>query len=158
MSLRFAHTNIRVKDPAASLRFYRVLGMELVGCLVMSERYYLLYLGTRDDDQTTIELTVNETGGKDYDRSPGSGHFALAVGDLDACVAALDAASFKTEQAPFNPNGRADLRVCFVADPDGHRIELIDGRFPTPDDDLPATIRSLSNLGYGPYVPCAPRP
>jgi lactoylglutathione lyase len=142
MSLRFAHTNIRVKDPAASLRFYRALGMELVGCLTLSEQYYLLYVGTKDDDQTTIELTVNETGGPNYDRSPGSGHFALAVGDLDACIAALLAASFKTDQ-PLHPGGRADLRVCFVSDPDGHRIELIEGRFPTPGDEPPAAIRAL---------------
>jgi lactoylglutathione lyase len=143
MALRFAHTNIRVKDPEASLRFYRALGMELVGCLTLSEQYYLLYVGTKDDDQTTIELTVNETGGPNYDRSPGSGHFALAVGDLDACIAGLHAASFKTEQ-PLNPGGRTDLRVCFVSDPDGHRIELIEGQFPTPADEPPAAIRALA--------------
>jgi lactoylglutathione lyase len=34
------------------------------------------------------------------------------------------------------PGGREDVgRICFVADPDGYRIELIDGgRFKTPQD------------------------
>ena len=141
--MRFAHTNIRVKDPAASLSFYRALGFDLVGCLTMSEQYYLLYLGTKDDDQTTIELTVNETGGTDYDRSPGSGHFALAVGDLDMLLQSLARSGIAPEQQPFHPGDRPDLRICFVADPDGHRIELVEGTFPTPQDDLPAAVREL---------------
>ena len=45
MAVRFAHTNVRVKDPVASVSFYRLLGLNLVGSLVMSEQYYLLYLG-----------------------------------------------------------------------------------------------------------------
>ena len=30
--------------------------------------------------------------------------------------------------------GRSEYRICFVADPDGYRIELIDKAFPTPQD------------------------
>ena len=141
MALRIAHANVRVTNPAASLPFYRALGLHLAGSLVMSESYYLLYLAAPGDDQTTIELTVNETGGPDYSRDPGSGHFALAVGDLDSCVEGLRAAGYQTEQAPFHPNEREDVRICFVKDPDGHAIELIEGSFPTPQDPLPAEVQ-----------------
>lgn len=143
MALRFAHVNVRVKDPAAALRFYRALGLDLVGTLVVSDKYYLLYLAAPGDDQTTIELTINETGGSDYSRSPGSGHFALSVGPLDACVERLRAAGYETEQAPFHPGERQDLRICFIKDPDGHAIELIEGDFPVPQDAPPPAIQSV---------------
>ena len=35
------------------------------------------------------------------------------------------------------PGGRDEFRICFVADPDGYRIELIDGDFDTPQDPTP---------------------
>ncbi len=140
MAVRFAHTNVRVKDPIASVSFYRLLGLNVVGSLVMSEQYYLLYLAAEDDDQTTVELTINGTGSPDYDRAPGSGHFALAVGNLDDCVARLKEGGFEPNPLPFHPGDRADLRVAFVADPDGHKIELVEGTFPTPQDPLPPTL------------------
>jgi lactoylglutathione lyase len=40
------------------------------------------------------------------------------------------------ERAPYRPCGRDDLPlIAFVADPDGYRIELIEGEgFDTPKD------------------------
>jgi lactoylglutathione lyase len=40
------------------------------------------------------------------------------------------------EKPPFAPGGRPEIgRICFVQDPDGYRIELIDGgSFATPQD------------------------
>lgn len=143
MALRIAHVNLRIKDVEASLMFYQALGLQVVGSLVISEQYYLLYLAAPGDDQTTIELTINETAGADYDRSPGSGHYALAVGDLDACVSCLSKGGYETDMAPFHPADRQDLRVCFVTDPDGHKIELIEGNFPTPQDALPEIVRKV---------------
>jgi lactoylglutathione lyase len=142
MTVRFAHTNVRVKDPVASINFYRLLGLNIVGSLVMSEHYYLLYLAAEDDAQTPIELTINETGGPEYDRSPGSGHFALAVGNLDDCVTRLKEGGVSPLPLPFHPGDRADIRVAFVTDPDGHKIELVEGTFPTPQDPLPPKLRA----------------
>lgn len=143
MAVRLAHANLRVKDPAASVRFYRALGLYVQGALVISDQYYLLYLAADRDDQTTLELTINETGGPDYDRSPGSGHFAIAVGDLDARVTLLRQNGIDPDQEPFHPGDRPDLRVCFVTDPDGHKIEVIEGTFPTPRDALPPAVAAL---------------
>ena len=40
------------------------------------------------------------------------------------------------EKPPYKPGGRDELpNIAFVADPDGYRIELIDGgAFATPQD------------------------
>ena len=40
------------------------------------------------------------------------------------------------EKPAYRPGGREDLpRIAFVADPDGYRVELIEGeRFATPQD------------------------
>lgn len=138
MSVRIAHANIRVADPQASVRFYRALGLERTGCLQLAEGYYLLYLSAPGEPGVTLELAVNENADEDYSRDPGSGHLALAVGDLDGLVAGLDAAGIEPEAAPFHPVDRPEIRVCFVIDPDGTRVELIEGEFPTPSDPLPA--------------------
>jgi catechol 2,3-dioxygenase-like lactoylglutathione lyase family enzyme len=63
---------------------------------------------------------------------------ALAVGDLSEMVARLADAGIEPEARPYNPGGREELTVCFVRDPDGVRVELIDGDFPLPNDSLPA--------------------
>jgi len=49
----------------------------------------------------------------------------------------LAAAGIEPEKPPFNPAPGRDLRVCFVKDPDGNRVELIEGDFPTPLDAPP---------------------
>ena len=41
---RLHHANIRITDPAASLRFYQALGLEYAGTLSMGPGYTLLYL------------------------------------------------------------------------------------------------------------------
>ena len=59
---------------------------------------------------------------------------ALVVEDLDPLLERLAAKGVQPEKPPYAPGGREEYRICFVADPDGYRIELIDGAFPTPQD------------------------
>jgi lactoylglutathione lyase len=136
--MRIHHTNISVSDPVASIAFYRRLGLELTGCLRLDPRY-LLYLGVPGQDTPTLEFTVDPAAGS-HDRSPGTGHIALAVDDLDDLLARLAEAGTTPERPPFHPGDRPDLRVCFVVDPDGVRVELIDGPFATPQDPAPEAI------------------
>ena len=63
--------------------------------------------------------------------------FRAAVEDLDELLARLAAAGIEPEKPPYAPGGRDEFRICFVADPDGYRIELIDGDFETPQDPDP---------------------
>ena len=135
MPLSFVHTCVRVRDIDASLRFYEALGFERRGRLEF-ETAYNVYLGLPGaGDQ--LELTVNVGREEPYDLGDGYNHIALTVDDLDATLAALkEQLGVEPEKPPFHPGGREDLpHIAFVADPDGYRIELIDGgRFDTPQD------------------------
>ena len=131
--MRFVHSCIRVRDPEASLRFYRLLGFERRGRLNF-ESAYNVYLGLPSDGDV-LELTVNVGREEPYDLGEGYNHIALAVGDLDGSLARLAEIGVEPEQPPYSPGGREDVgRICFVQDPDGYRIELIDRDFPTPQD------------------------
>jgi len=130
--VRFVHTNVRVRDVDASLRFYEALGFERRGRLQF-EGAYNVYLGLPGDDDT-LELTVNEGREEPYDLGSGYGHVALEVDDLDGLLARLAEQAIAPESPPYAPGGREEFRICFVVDPDGYRIELIDGEFETPQD------------------------
>ena len=130
--MRFVHTNVRVRDIDASLRFYEALGFERRGRLQF-EGSYNIYLGLPGDGDT-LELTVNEGRAEPYDLGSGYGHIALAVEDLDGLLGHLAEQGIEPEKPPYNPGGRSGIRICFVADPDGYRTELIDGEFETPQD------------------------
>jgi lactoylglutathione lyase len=133
MSTAFVHTCVRVRDPEASLRFYAALGFERRGRLNFDTAYNL-YLGLPGGGDV-LELTVNDGRSEPYDLGDGYNHFALTVDDIDATLAAVAALGVEPEKPPFHPGGRDDLpRIAFIADPDGYRVELIDGAFPTPQD------------------------
>jgi lactoylglutathione lyase len=81
-----------------------------------------------------LELTVNVGREQPYALGEGYNHMALVVDDLDALLQRLAAQDVEPERPPYAPGGRDEYRICFVTDPDGYRIELIDGAFPTPQD------------------------
>lgn len=56
------------------------------------------------------------------------------VEDLDGLLERLAAEGIQPERPPYAPGDRDEYRICFVDDPDGYRVELIDGAFPTPQD------------------------
>ena len=136
MGNSFVHTCVRVRDVEASVRFYRALGFEERGRLNFASAYNV-YLGLPGDGDT-LELTVNHDHDAPYDLGEGYGHIALAVEDLDELLAALAQEGIEPEKPPYHPGGRDEIRICFVQDPDGYRIELIDGDFATPRDPGPA--------------------
>jgi lactoylglutathione lyase len=131
--MRFVHTCVRVRDPEASERFYRLLGFERRGRLNFQTAYNI-YMGLPGDGDT-LELTVNDGRAEPYDLGEGYNPRARVVEDLDALLATLSAEGIEPEKPPYSPGGREEIgRICFVADPDGYRIELIDKDFPTPQD------------------------
>lgn len=132
MSARYVHTCIRVRDIDRSVEFYGRLGFEPRGRLNF-ESAYNVYLGLLGDGDV-LELTVNVGRDEPYDLGDGYNHMALVVDDLDGLLASLAQAGIKPDRAPYAPGGREEYRICFVADPDGYRIELIDHAFPTPQD------------------------
>ena len=134
MATRYVHTCLRVRDPEASQAFYGALGFEPRGRLNFASAYNL-YLGLPGDGDV-LELTVNRGHDEPYDLGTGYNHMALAVDDVDAVLRDLEPLGVTPEKPPYRPGGRDDLPlIAFVADPDGYRIELIDGGvFETPQD------------------------
>jgi lactoylglutathione lyase len=134
MATQQVHTCVRVLDPDASAAFYRVLGFEERGRLNF-ESAYNVYLGLPDEGDT-LELTVNVGRTEPYDLGDGYNHVAVTVEDIDSVLAELAKVGVEPEKPAYHPGGREDLpRIAFVADPDGYRVELIDGgAFATPQD------------------------
>jgi lactoylglutathione lyase len=134
MANRYVHTCLRVRDPEASQRFYGALGFEPRGRLNF-ESAYNLYMGLPGDGDV-LELTVNRGHDEPYDLGTGYNHMALTVDDVEAVLRDLAPLGVEPEKPPYRPGGRDDLPlIAFVADPDGYRIELIDGGvFRTPQD------------------------
>jgi lactoylglutathione lyase len=134
MPIALVHTCVRVRDIDASLRFYRALGFQERGRLNFDSAYNV-YLGLPGDDDR-VELTVNIGREEPYDLGDGYNHFAVTVEDIDAALADLAEIGVQPEKPPYRPGDRDDLpRIAFVADPDGYRVELIDGgAFATPND------------------------
>jgi lactoylglutathione lyase len=142
MPTALVHTCVRVRDVDASLRFYRALGFEERGRLNFASAYNV-YLGLPDDGDR-LELTVNVGREEPYELGDGYNHLALTVDDVDAVLARLAELGVQPEKPPYHPGERDDLpRIAFVADPDGYRVELIDGgAFPTPKDGPHPAARS----------------
>jgi lactoylglutathione lyase len=130
---KLVHTCMRVRDIDASLRFYEALGFERRGKLDFGSAYNIYLRLPGDGD--TLELTVNADQDGPYDLGNGYGHIALTVDDLDALLAQVAEQGIRPEKPPYSPGGREEYRICFLSDPDGYRVELIDGgEFPTPQD------------------------
>jgi lactoylglutathione lyase len=134
MPTSLVHTCVRVRDPEASVRFYEALGFQRTGQLNF-ESAYNVYMGLPGDGDR-LELTVNVGQDQPYDLGTGYNHIAVTVDDIDAVLARLAELGVQPEKPPYKPGGREELpNIAFVADPDGYRIELIDGgRFDTPQD------------------------
>ena len=132
MSPTYVHTCVRVREIDASMEFYERLGFELRGRLNF-ESAYNVYMGLPGNGDV-LELTVNVGRDEPYELGEGYNHMALVVEDLDGLLERLAAAGVQPERPPYAPGGRSEYRICFVADPDGYRIELIDGAFPTRQD------------------------
>jgi lactoylglutathione lyase len=134
MPTSLVHTCLRVLDAEATVRFYRALGFEERGRLNFDSAYNV-YLGLPGDGDR-LELTVNVGREEPYDLGDGYNHVAVTVDDLDATLADLQRIGVAPEKPPYHPGDRTELpRIAFVADPDGYRVELIDGgTFPTPQD------------------------
>lgn len=134
MPSKLVHTCVRVRDLQASVSFYEALGFERRGQLNFDSAFNV-YMGLPGDGDT-LELTVNVGREEAYDLGDGYNHIALTVDDIDATLGALAGIGVEPEKPAYRPGDRDDLpRIAFVADPDGYRIELIDGgEFPTPQD------------------------
>ena len=134
MPSQLVHTCVRVLDIDAAMAFYRRLGFEERGRLNF-ESAFNVYMGLPGGGDT-LELTVNVGREEPYGLGDGYNHVAVTVEDLRSVLGDLATDGIEPEKPAFHPGGREDLPlIAFVADPDGYRVELIDGgAFATPQD------------------------
>ena len=80
--MRFLHSMIRVSDPAATVAFFQLVGLEERRRMDNEAgRYTLIFLGVPGDEGGEVELTWNwdEAG---YDGGRNFGHLAYQVDDI----------------------------------------------------------------------------
>jgi lactoylglutathione lyase len=122
------HTCYRVTDPDASVAFYEALGFEKRRELPIRDEAVNYFLGVPGYDGPELELTYNfETPESGYDIGTGYGHIALIADDLDATLERLKQKGIEPERPPYTVR-EGGSRICFVRDPDGYRVELIEQR------------------------------
>jgi lactoylglutathione lyase len=124
---RYLHTMVRITDPEKSRAFYEALGfrferdMDIVRNGELEATNYFFGIG---DQESVLELTFNHDG-RTYDLGTGYGHIAVGVDDLAATLGELKEQGIEAEREPYRVREGGSL-ICFVGDPDGYRIELID--------------------------------
>ena len=127
--MRMLHTMLRVGNLDRSLDFYcKVLGMKLLRQKdYPGGKFTLAFVGYGEEaDHTVIELTHNwET--ESYDLGEGYGHIALGVDDIHSTCDAIKQQGGKVTREP-GPMKHGTTVIAFVEDPDGYKIELIEGR------------------------------
>jgi lactoylglutathione lyase len=117
--MRFLHTMLRVSDPDATIRFFKLLGLEERRRMENdAARYTLIFLGVPGDEGGEVELTWNwdESG---YGAGRNFGHLAYQVDDIyETCRHLMDAG------VTINRPPR-DGRMAFIRTPDNVSVELL---------------------------------
>ena len=125
---RYLHTMYRITDREKSRVFYEALGMEFrreSPIVRNGELEATLYFFGFAGQEEELELTLNQDG-RSYELGSGYGHIAIGVDDLEQTLAKLSGEGIEPEREPYRVRAGGSL-ICFVQDPDGYRIELIDG-------------------------------
>jgi lactoylglutathione lyase len=123
--LELLHTCYRITDIDRSVAFYEALGFKEVGRIPIREEAINVFMNQPGDgDSPRLELTYN-FGVDSYEIGTGYGHIAITTADIDAMLAALAQQGIEPEKPPYTIR-EGGPRLCFVKDPDGYRIELIE--------------------------------
>jgi lactoylglutathione lyase len=120
------HTCYRITDIDRSVAFYGALGFDEVGRLPIRDEAINVFMNQRGDgDSPRLELTYNVGREEPYDVGTGYGHIAITSHDLDGTLARLSEQGIEPERPPYTVSDGGP-RLCFVRDPDGYRVELIE--------------------------------
>ena len=127
--MRILHTMVRVGDLQRSIEFYtRVLGMKLLRSTERPEqKYSLAFVGYDSEERSAVlELTYNY-GVERYDLGSAFGHVAISVPDVKGACDRVRASGGNVTREPGPVKGGTSV-IAFVEDPDGYKIEFIEGR------------------------------
>ena len=117
--MRFLHSMLRVSDPDAAIRFFKLLGLEERRRMDNEAgRFTLIFLGVPGDPGGEVELTHNWDpeaygGGRNF------GHLAYEVDNIYDSCERLQEGGVTINRPP------RDGRMAFVRSPDNISIELL---------------------------------
>ena len=121
--MELIHTCYRIGEIDRSVAFYEALGFEERGRAPIRDEAINVFMGLPDDG-ARLELTYNH-GVDSYELGTGYNHIAITASDLDATLANLAEQGIEPEKPPYTVREGGN-RICFVRDPDGYRIEIIE--------------------------------
>jgi lactoylglutathione lyase len=120
------HTCYRIFDIDRSVEFYKALGFDEKGRVRIRDEAINVFMGLPEDgSEPRLELTYNLGRNEPYEIGTGYGHIAVSTDDLDATLQRLASHGIEPERPPYTIRDGGS-RLCFVRDPDGYRIELVE--------------------------------
>jgi lactoylglutathione lyase len=121
--MELIHTCYRITDPERSVAFYEALGFEERRRMPIRDEAINIFMGLPGDGDR-LELTYN-FGVEEYELGTGYGHIAVTVDDIHGTLASLSEQGIEPEKPPYTVREGGSL-LCFVRDPDGYRVEIIE--------------------------------
>ena len=122
--MELIHTCYRITDAERSVAFYEALGFEKRRELPIRDEAVNIFLGIPGHEVPELELTYN-FGVDSYELGTAYGHIAVTVDDMVATLAQLEEKGIEPEKPPYSVREGGSL-LCFVRDPDGYRVELVE--------------------------------
>jgi lactoylglutathione lyase len=120
------HTCYRITDIDRSVAFYEALGFNEIGRLPIRDEAINVFMGLPEDGpEPRLELTYNVGREEPYEIGTGYGHIAITTAELDETLGRLAGQGIEPEKPPYTVRDGGS-RLCFVRDPDGYRIEIIE--------------------------------
>jgi lactoylglutathione lyase len=120
------HTCYRILEIDRSVAFYEALGFREVRRMAIRDEATNVFMNLPEDgDEPRLELTYNHGRTEPYEIGTGYGHIAITTGELDRTLERLKAQGIEPEKPPYRVR-EGGSRLCFVRDPDGYRIEIIE--------------------------------
>jgi lactoylglutathione lyase len=121
MSIRYLHTMVRVKDLAASMAFYQLLGLHETRRHESEQgRFTLIFMAPPGQPDCPVELTYNWDGDEGLPSdSRHFGHLAYEVDNIYETCAHLQENGVTINRPP------RDGRMAFVRSPDNVSVELL---------------------------------
>ncbi|MBV9464840.1 MAG: VOC family protein [Solirubrobacterales bacterium] len=120
------HTCYRILDIDRSVAFYEALGFKERRRASIRDEAVNVFMSLPDDGaEPRLELTYNVGRTEPYELGTGYGHIAITTKDLDGTLTRLADQGIEPERAPYTVRDGGP-RLCFVRDPDGYRIEILE--------------------------------